>query len=544
MIGFHIDMNMAHYRANYLRTWLKELARLGYDTVIWEVENSIQWESCPECVAPDAFTKNEFLALLAECRLLGLEPVPLLQTLGHAEYVLKHPSYAHLREIPGRTDQYCPRNPELLPFLHKWIAEYLDLFGPVRHFHIGADETMCLGSCSQCSSFAQEQSLSKLYVEHVNAVARPLLKRGITPVIWADMALAAPQALDDLSRDIMLFDWRYDVYRGCGVVCMWNRAMVREGDAFTFGEPMIQPSQMSAEERGRFETYVWPAGAQGDSEPFYSADYLAAKGFRVVTCPSSSHYGDNCFAPRDQLHAANVFDSFSKGASRHLHGSVLTSWSLHLHPWELQTAHITIPHYLRANPAVSLDGVRARFCKERFGGDAGEFWKMCHLLSGSCLFANTASLGHTKALAEVPDNHVARLLRQLIDRNALEDELRLCDVRREEYTRALELVRGLEGRVLRGHELLRCWKLAARGLAGRAEVTQVLIRFGGRVLEAKALSGADAQQVRIVLGRSRVVRREYEQVYGQMVRPDRTRLMVGYLFGPVEAALARLAGEN
>ena len=65
IIGFHIDMNIAQFRGEYLKQELKMLADLGYNTIIWEVENNIKWETCPECVSPDAFTKEEFKEILA-----------------------------------------------------------------------------------------------------------------------------------------------------------------------------------------------------------------------------------------------------------------------------------------------------------------------------------------------------------------------------------------------------------------------------------------------------------------------------------------------
>ena len=66
-IGYHIDMNVIQFKGEYLKSWLNTLAGIGYDTIIWEVENNIQWESCPECVSPDAFSKDEFKELLDYC---------------------------------------------------------------------------------------------------------------------------------------------------------------------------------------------------------------------------------------------------------------------------------------------------------------------------------------------------------------------------------------------------------------------------------------------------------------------------------------------
>mgnify|MGYP001016553351 FL=1 len=371
MIAFHIDMNMDQYRGDYLRRWLRELASRGYDAVVWEVENNIAWETCPECCSPDAFSKAEFRDILAECRGLGLEPIPLFQTIGHAEYVLKHAPYAHLKELPERIDQYCPRHPELAPFLRRWIEEYLDVFGEVRIFHLGADEAWSLGACPRCQAYAQAHSLSSLYIDHINALAAPLVARGIAPAIWADMALHYPEALDTLSRDIVLYDWNYSIYRGSGQVFVWGQGLRRK-------------DELDAETRARFSPYLFPEGDEPGREPetFYTADYLTAQGFQVVTCPAAASHGDSVFAPRTWLHLVNTYDSFRKGAPPHLAGSLLTSWSVRILPWEVQLACIDLAGFLQANPGGSLADFQAWFARYRFGlRDGVGFWRACGLLS-------------------------------------------------------------------------------------------------------------------------------------------------------------------
>lgn len=126
---FHMDLNYVRLKTDYLRKWLEIIARTGYDAVLWEVEDKIRWETCPECVWPEAMSKKEFSGLLDHARALGLESIPLLQTVGHAEYVLMHDRYADLRELPDRHDCYCTSNPQARRLITDWIDEYLDLFG-------------------------------------------------------------------------------------------------------------------------------------------------------------------------------------------------------------------------------------------------------------------------------------------------------------------------------------------------------------------------------------------------------------------------------
>ena len=286
--GFHIDMNISQFTGPYLKKELKALANLGHDTIIWEVENNIKWETCPECVSPDAFSKAEFKEILAYSRELGLEPIPLLQTIGHCEYVLKHEKYKPLAEVPDRIDQYCPQNPEVVPFLRKWIDEYLEVFGNVRYFHLGADEAYTLGECPRCRAYAAAHSLSALYIDHINAVSQPLIAKGIRPIIWADMLLHHPEALDSLSKQVVIYDWLYTRYLGSGGVWVW-------------GQGTRAKDELDTATLARFGPYLYPFGDEPgrDPDPFYQAEYLAAHGFDVVVCPSSKRWGRQRVRPTD-----------------------------------------------------------------------------------------------------------------------------------------------------------------------------------------------------------------------------------------------------
>jgi hypothetical protein len=94
-------------RPEFLREQLDTPAALGYDAVLWELENQVRWESCPECALPDSWSKAEFRELLDYSRKLNLEPIPLLQTIGHGEYVMMQEKDHAFREHPDYSDCYC-----------------------------------------------------------------------------------------------------------------------------------------------------------------------------------------------------------------------------------------------------------------------------------------------------------------------------------------------------------------------------------------------------------------------------------------------------
>jgi len=525
IVGFHIDMNIAQFRGDYLKEQLKSLADLGYNAIIWEVENNIRWETCPECVAPDAFAKEEFRDIVAYSRKLGLEPIPLLQTIGHCEYVLKNEKYKRLAEVAARIDQYCPRHPEVVPFLRKWADEYLEVFGNIRYFHLGADEAYALGQCPRCRAFAEEHSLSDLYVGHINAVSQSLTDKGIRPIIWGDMILHHPEALDKLSRKIMIFDWLYDRYYGSGEIHVW-------------GQGNRGKDELDARTLERFGAFLYPFGDEPgrDPDPFYTSDYLESRGFDVVICPSSSCYGDSVFAPRSFFHMRNVYDSFRKGLSGTRKGAVLTSWTVHLFPWELQQTSINLPHFMALHPDGDLAAYQRSHAREHFGVDDTRFFSAAGLLAKRGLFNYAADLGYYKDAFPAPKDYVMNRLEELVKNGKLELEAKDCEGRLKEYRQGLAAFQEYSKIVKKGQQELECWDLAARNLVNRAEAARILLKGKreGNHDEIRAEAGQ-------ILKRLRELREEMEAAYLTRIKPSRTKEIMQWMYDAVEIALERTA---
>jgi len=525
LTGFHIDMNIAQFRGSYLKNELKALAAMGYNAILWEVENNIRWETCPECVSPDAFSKAEFKDILAYSRSLGLEPIPLLQTIGHCEYVLKNERYRPLAEVPERIDQYCPRNPEVVAFLRKWVDEYLELFGPVRYFHLGADEAYTLGECPRCRAYAAEHSLSELYIDHINAVSAPLIEKGVRPAIWGDMVLHHPEALAKLSRRIMIFDWLYDRYEGCGTVQVW-------------GQGSVSANALDAPTLERFGAFLYPLGDEPgrDPDPFYTADFLAANGFDVVVCPSSSCYGDSVFAPRTFFHMRNTADSFRKGFTAGLKGVFLTSWTVHLFPWELQLPSIELPGFMAGHPGTTLEDFEKAYVRGHFGVDDLGFFIAAGKLAQRGLFNSAADLGFFKDARPAPLGYVRDRIEAMAAKGELDEELASCDLRLDEYRRGLAFFRAYEGAAKSGRNEIEAWVLAARNLVNRAEASRLL-------LLARKTGGASGVQAeaRRTLDELRALRQDTEAAVAARIKPSRTAEILGWMYDSLAAALEQAA---
>ncbi len=535
MIAFHIDMNVAQFRADYLEKWLRRLARVGYDTIVWEIENNVQWETCPECVAPEAFSKKEFKRLLTLCRKLGLEPVPLFQTLGHSEYALRHERYRPLRELPDRVGQYCARNPKVRVFLARWIDEYIDLFGGIRWFHLGADEARMLGRCDKCRAYAEKHSISQLYIDHMNAVAGVVADRGVTPGIWADMLLTHPEALAKLSRRILLFDWRYDTYYGMNGVKVWGKG--------AFPSDGIPQDVLVVYGRHMFP---WSDEPCREPDPFYSADYLADAGFQVVGCPASSCWGDTVFSPTHWRHMVNTFSWSRKGLSPHLDGVLVTSWTVRLVPWELQVSAIDIPGFVAKNPDKTVEAYQRRFTWRQFGlVESGDFWRATGLLSKSCVFAEQRTLGFYKDCRPAASDQVDRTLDTIVSEGRLDAERENCRKALAGYQEARDLLDAFARKAVKGSKLLAMWNLAARNLCNRARASALLLDCRSEGVAQLAPTDRRRREAAEILAEMRTLRSETERLYLAMQKPMRTGEIMAWMYDSVANALeARMRGRR
>ena len=290
---FHLDFNTIQMNRATVECLLEHVAGAGYDAILWEIENKVRWESCPGAVSPDAFSKDEFRAILAKAKALGLEPIPLMQTFGHGEYVLDCDEYRHLREDPKRKDCYCPLNPGTVAFQKALLGEYLDLFGPdLKRFHLGGDEAFAFGTCGKC----RERDRLELYLSHLETMAGELRRRKIRPGVWQDMLHkfdAGFSGLARLPKDFTLWYWEY------------------------FHEP----------------NDIWRCW--GEKEEL-AIRREAAAGREIFFCASTQCVKEDPFTVRFAERVGNVYDGVEICRRDALAGVCVTSWSVHQGSKELQ----------------------------------------------------------------------------------------------------------------------------------------------------------------------------------------------------------------
>ena len=397
---FHFDFNFGAPRHDYLRHWLKQLASLGYDGIVWELEDKVRWQTCPECVDPEAFSKDELSVLLGEANQLGLENIPLLQTLGHAEYVLRHSKYQQWREHPTHNDMYCPSIPEVRAFLRRWLEEIIELFGPsLSHVHLGADEAYDFGTCPACRQTLALKGANGLLADHLTAVAAPLLERGIRPGIWSDMVLRHPEQLGAIPPEFVIWDWNYwDGIDPPERIRIWGL-----GDA--------SPHELPAE-----TLRAIPEVLDGTSQPraFYTVDLLHRLGRDVVVCSSTRSHGDSPFCGNHSLHARNVVGAVRKAAATDALGTLVTSWGIRIHSFETQLPWIALAARAPEQPELGYDELLRRVAREVHGLEDATLFELIAAIGRPWPLSTTDELGiqwnGRKEMIPAPDGFFQGLL--------------------------------------------------------------------------------------------------------------------------------------
>lgn len=82
---------------------------------------------------------------------LGMEVIPLVQTFGHLEHVLKLPEWSGLRELPDFPQELCPSKSQSLTLVEEMLTQVVGLHKGLRYIHLGADEVFHIAACGTCS---------------------------------------------------------------------------------------------------------------------------------------------------------------------------------------------------------------------------------------------------------------------------------------------------------------------------------------------------------------------------------------------------------
>jgi hypothetical protein len=188
-----IIRNLAEYKLNMLGLYLEHVFPLRESPL----------------VAPEGtgITGEAMRRLGAYAKRYHVDLVPEQQTFGHLHQMLKLEMYADMAETPHGS-VLAVENESGYRWIAKAAEELVHAF-PSRFLNIGGDETFELGQ-GRTREMAAKVGVGGAYLAHTRRVASMLAPLGRRLMFWGDMALAYPEMLPQLPKNLVAMTWSYD----------------------------------------------------------------------------------------------------------------------------------------------------------------------------------------------------------------------------------------------------------------------------------------------------------------------------------------------
>ena len=180
-VRHHLD-NMGYYYQS-----IDRLARYKINAVIFEIEDKLRFRNQPILGADHGISIEEMAALTRYARDRHVEISPLVQSLGHVSYVLKHPQYAHLREDPNSAWVFCPTHEGTYQVIFDMCRDAIAATPGSRYLHFGGDETGAIGKCPRCKTFVEKEGVLGLNLYWFNRMNEFARQNGRIAIFWDDM---------------------------------------------------------------------------------------------------------------------------------------------------------------------------------------------------------------------------------------------------------------------------------------------------------------------------------------------------------------------
>ena len=186
----HIDLKGAPFRLDYWHQLIPFLSRIGINGLLIEYEDMFPYDNfLSEIKCKDVYNCQQIESIIGKANEYNLKIIPLIQTFGHLEFVLKHDSFRELREVKTYPNSICPSNQKSFEIIKQMIQQMVSMhqkLTKLEAIHIGCDEVWHLGCCSLC--LQKDSDKTKLFIDFVAKISEFIKKQfGIKVIIWDDM---------------------------------------------------------------------------------------------------------------------------------------------------------------------------------------------------------------------------------------------------------------------------------------------------------------------------------------------------------------------
>lgn len=187
-------MKGAPPRLEYLHELIELFSQLGADGLLVEYEDMFPYQGelkLLQATVQPAYSQEEVLSIQEFARSKSMEIIPLVQTFGHMEFVLKHRTMWSLRETAHCVGTLNPHKEEGVRLVMEMLRQVVELHPGLNTLHIGADEVYMLGEGEESKLWLASpgRTVEHLFLSHVTKVAQAIKEEWphMTIIMWDDM---------------------------------------------------------------------------------------------------------------------------------------------------------------------------------------------------------------------------------------------------------------------------------------------------------------------------------------------------------------------
>ncbi|CAF4007872.1 unnamed protein product [Rotaria sp. Silwood2] len=189
----HFDLKGAAPKISYFEQLFPLLHKWGANGICMEYEDMFPFEGIVSNIRhKQAYTKNDIEKINKLAKDNHLDVMPLLQTYGHLEFLLKLKEFSDLRENPKYPQVITPCVNKTYSILFAMIDQYLNLHPNMRLLHIGHDEVYYFLTNSACQEFQRltgVQTQHDLFAYHLSIITNYIREKNpnISLFVWHDV---------------------------------------------------------------------------------------------------------------------------------------------------------------------------------------------------------------------------------------------------------------------------------------------------------------------------------------------------------------------
>jgi hypothetical protein len=250
--AYHYDIGRGAYlKPDTFKEALRVAAASGYTHFFPYLETMIRLPSAAKASPACAYDAETWRGFEAVAKSEGIELVPHFNVIGHSElYAAAYPQYM---ENPHEPELDATRE-DVLEWTSRCVREFC-AFSTSSQFLVGGDEWQTPNNLLAKPGF----NVGRTWARAINRAVEVLSGEGRSALVWHDMIVHYPEALEELSRKATILVWFYDKDSGYPILDFFKKRGFRTIMAGGVFEGSVSRRVASAFDCARFEAERYAA---------------------------------------------------------------------------------------------------------------------------------------------------------------------------------------------------------------------------------------------------------------------------------------------